>query len=76
MLAIDTGQQDACPHCASDGAASQCHCCGYAAPAGLGFEADVHTDTQPSGLPMRLAATDPLPDASGDRLYRPPIVLS
>ena len=72
----ETAQQDACPHCTGDAPASQCHCCGYAAPAGLGFHTDMLSDTRADGLPLRLAATHPLPDSPGDCLYRPPIALS
>ena len=66
-------QQDACAHCTGDGAASQCHCCGYAAPAGLGFRAGALPDCHTDDAPPRMAASDPLPESSGDRLYRPPI---
>jgi hypothetical protein len=66
-------QQDACPHCTGDGAASQCHCCSYAAPAGLGFQAGTLPDSYADGAPPRMTASDPLPESSGDRLYRPPI---
>jgi len=69
----ERAQQDACPHCTGDGAASQCHCCGYAAPAGPGFQAGTPPDSHPNDAPPRMTASDPLPESSGDRLYRPPI---
>ena len=68
--------QDACPDCATDGSASQCHCCGHAAPAGLGFQSHIVLDGYPDDAPPRMAASDPLPESSGDRLYRPPIFQS
>ena len=69
-------QQDACPHCTGDGAASQCHCCGYAAPAGLGFQAGILPDSYPDDAPPRMTASGPLPQSADDRLYRPPIIRS
>lgn len=66
-------QQDACPHCTGDGPASQCHCCGYAAPAGLGLQADALADSHPGDPPLRMGVTDPLPDSPGYRPFRPPI---
>ncbi len=69
----EQAQQGACAHCAGDGAASQCHCCGYAAPAGLGFQAGTLPGRYTDDAPPRMAASDPLPESSGDRLYRPPI---
>jgi hypothetical protein len=73
VLSVAPAQQDACPHCADEGPASQCHCCGYSAPAGLSFQADILSEIRPDGRPLRTAVTDPMPDSSGDRLYRPPI---
>jgi len=69
----ERAQQDACPHCTGDGAASQCHCCGCAAPAGLGFQAGTLPDSYTDDAPPRITVSDPLPESSGDRLYRPPI---
>jgi len=76
MQAPAATQANACPHCTGDGPASQCHCCGHAAPAGLSFQTAVHPDRDRNGPPLRMAVTDPLPDSPGDRLYRPPIVHS
>lgn len=76
MKASTAAQADACPHCDGDSPASQCHCCGHAAPAGLSFQTAIHPDRHPDGPPLRLATADPLPDSLGDRLYRPPIVHS
>lgn len=76
MPASAAAQADACPHCDGDGPASQCHCCGHAAPAGLSFQTAIQPDRHPDGPPLRMAVTDPLPDSPGDRLYRPPIALS
>ena len=72
----EQAQQGACPHCTGDGAASQCHCCGYAAPAGLGFQAGTLPDSYADDSPPRMAASDRLTESSGDRLYRPPIFRS
>jgi len=71
--AAERAQQDACPHCTGDAAASKCHCCGYAAPAGLGFQAGILPDNHPGDAPPCMVASVPLPESSGDRLYRPPI---
>jgi hypothetical protein len=71
--AAERVQQDACPHCTGDSAASKCHCCGYVAPAGLGFQAGILLDDHPGDAPPRMVASVPLPESSGDRLYRPPI---
>lgn len=76
MQALETGQQDACPHCTGDAPASQCHCCGYAAPAGLSVHTGISPDHHPGGAPLRLATADPLSETQGDRLYRPPIAHS
>jgi hypothetical protein len=76
MQTVETGQQDACPHCTGDAPASQCHCCGYAAPAGLSVPTGISPDQHPGGAAPRLATTDPLPKTQGDRLYRPPIAHS
>jgi len=70
----DSGPQAACPHCTVDGPVSQCHCCGYAAPAGLISLCIDPTTTPAAGLSKRLYSTDPLPESPGDRLYRPPII--
>ncbi len=67
-------QQPACPHCAGDGTASQCHCCDFAAPAGLSRLAAGLTTPPQAGMLRRLPASDPLPDSPGDLLYRPPII--
>jgi hypothetical protein len=69
----ERAQQDACPHCSGDAAASQCHCCGHGAPTGLGFQAGILPDNHPGDAPPRMVAGVPLPESSGDRLYRPPI---
>lgn len=69
----DLAQQEACPHCTADAPASQCHCCGYAAPAGLTGLAGASLKVTANEMPARLAATKALPKSSGDRLYRPPI---
>jgi hypothetical protein len=69
----ERAQKDACPHCTGEGTASQCQCCGYAVPAGMGFEARTLLDRHPDDAPPRMAVNDPLPESSGDRLYRPPI---
>jgi hypothetical protein len=66
-------QQDACPHCTADGTAAKCHCCGHAAPAGLNLQAGIVVDSHPGGAPAHAAVSDPLPESSGERLYRPPI---
>lgn len=76
MQAGEIGQQDSCPHCTGDAPASQCHCCGYAAPAGLSVSTGISPDHHPGGAPLRPATADPLPETQGDRLYRPPIAHS
>lgn len=67
---------DNCPHCKGDAPASQCHCCGYAAPAGLSALFDTPTAVPDSGPPRRAPAPDALPESPRDGLFRPPISLS
>ena len=65
-----------CPHCSDGDQLSQCHCCDYAAPAGL-ISLDLGPATPPvDGIRSRLRTTDPLPESAADRLYRPPIIQS
>lgn len=73
----EAAPQASCPHCSSgSGQLSQCHCCDYAAPAGL-ISLDLSPATVPvNGILPRLHITDPLPDSPGGRLYRPPIIQS
>lgn len=76
MQASAAAGQVPCPHCSGDGPASQCHCCGYAAPAGLGSQTGIHPVRHPKAPRLRVSVTKPLPDSPGDRLFRPPIVHS
>ena len=74
--AAETASQAGCPHCSEGEPLSQCHCCDYAAPAGL-----IGLDLSPPPAPVdsirpRLRVNDPLPDSPDDRLYRPPITQS
>ncbi len=63
-----------CPHCDGGGAAAQCQCCHYAAPAGAPVSmiaADIATYlAEVSAEPV----PDSLPDSPRNRLYRPPII--
>ena len=72
----EAAAQSDCPHCSGGDRLSPCHCCEYAAPAGL-ISIDLNPPPTPvDGIRSNLHANEPLPDSPGDRLYRPPIIQS
>ncbi len=70
---MDSAQQADCQHCAGDGPASQCHCCDFAAPAGLAGLGSGPAGPPQADMPVRLPVSKPLPHSPGEPLYRPPI---
>ncbi len=65
--------ENGCPHCCGEAPASQCHCCGFTAPAGLPELAFASPLTLGDGKAIATIADDPLPDSPDDPFYRPPI---
>ena len=64
---------DGCPHCCGEAPASQCHCCGFTAPAGLpelAFNARFIVGALHTGPTL---TDDRLPDSPHAPFYRPPI---
>ena len=69
VLEIENG----CPHCCGEVPASQCHCCGLTAPAGLSELAFAARLTPGARQATATITDDPLPDSPDDPFYRPPI---
>jgi hypothetical protein len=73
VATADTSPIDDCPHCHNANPLAPCQCCNVAVTAAIpGMEVSVYLHSIQLALRQRLA-TDSLPQAHRDRLFRPPI---